>query len=78
MIWYGEKRCKNVFLLLLIFANIITLYQIFHFLLKKSNHQTPLYHKGRQTLTLKVKGKKKGFLSKGSLVKIKIQDFLES
>ena len=59
-------------------ANVITFHQLPQFLHKKSNHQTPLYHKGSHTLTLKIKGKKQGFLSKGRLVNIKIQDSLES
>ena len=38
VIW--RKKCKNV--LLLLFANIITLYQLSQFLLKKSNHENSL------------------------------------
>ena len=56
MVW--RKCVKNV--LLLLFANIITPYQLSQFLLKKSNYQNS------------------PFLSKGRLVNIKIQDFLES
>ena len=73
MIRYGEKGVKKV--LLLIFANIITLYQLSQFYLKSQTTKTPLYHKGSHTLTLKVKRKKQGFLSKGRLVNIKIPRF---
>ena len=59
-------------------ANVITFHQLPQFYLKSQTTKTPLYHKGSHTLTLKIKGKNQGFLSKGRLVNIKIQDSLES
>ena len=60
IICYGEKRCKNVFILN-IFCKYHNTSPITSSLLIKSNHQKNPYHKGGYTPNLESKEKNKDF-----------------